>query len=253
MKTILSLIRISTPLLSIVVMSACSLLPGNSVPDKISDACITTQVGSQLFPTNQNFKNLINLLTKTGGDASWESVSEETGFLHVQLNDKFTGKKKRLDMEVKILPKNDKNNCNGKAVLINRVQVDGDLLSPYNTSNIVLSLIQTLDRESNVSLSAPMENSMQSKGAKSPNYEGIINDRDAAHMDTSDFSSSEQRLIEIWANADEMCRGSSDGNTIDEWCPKRDEAMNALNRAGLCYGSDHDASAADYKIHRCDK
>lgn len=61
----------------------------------------------------------------------------------------------------------------------------------------------------------------------------------------------EQRLLDEWRDANEMCRGSPDERSIETWCPRRDEAAEALNRAGFCYGHADDQSAADYEIHRC--
>lgn len=67
----------------------------------------------------------------------------------------------------------------------------------------------------------------------------------------TEFTDEESRLIDQWSEAEEMCRGSPDERSIATWCPRRDEAMQALNRASICYGREDDQSASDYQIHRC--
>jgi hypothetical protein len=67
------------------------------------------------------------------------------------------------------------------------------------------------------------------------------------------FTASEQRLIDDWAEAMEMCRGSSDDESQASWCPQYATTQAKLNTIGICYGHDDDQSAADYDIHRCRK
>ena len=67
------------------------------------------------------------------------------------------------------------------------------------------------------------------------------------------FSTAEQRLIDAWSEAMEMCRGSPDEESQKVWCPRYVAAQKRLNQAGICFGHDDDQSAADYDIHRCRK
>jgi hypothetical protein len=69
----------------------------------------------------------------------------------------------------------------------------------------------------------------------------------------SAFSSTEQQLIDAYFKGEDMCRGSSDANAVEIWCPRRDAAYLAMTNAGICNGHESDQSAADYKIHRCRK
>jgi hypothetical protein len=67
------------------------------------------------------------------------------------------------------------------------------------------------------------------------------------------FTASEQRLIDGWLKAMEMCRGSPDEETQQTWCPRYAAAQERLNKMDICYGHEDDSSAADYDIHRCRK
>ncbi|HOB12822.1 MAG TPA: hypothetical protein PK680_04620 [Novosphingobium sp.] len=65
------------------------------------------------------------------------------------------------------------------------------------------------------------------------------------------FTAPEQRLIDAWFHAEELCRGSSEESVIKVWCPRRDAAMSKMNNAGICYGRESDQSAAEYDVHHC--
>ena len=56
-----------------------------------------------------------------------------------------------------------------------------------------------------------------------------------------------------YAGANILCRGSSDGVTIDKWCPIRDGISQDLSHMGMCYGRPTDQSAADSDWHKCDE
>jgi hypothetical protein len=66
-----------------------------------------------------------------------------------------------------------------------------------------------------------------------------------------EFTDAEQKLIDDWAEANEMCRGSSEVALVELWCPRREVATKKMNRAGICYGHEDDASGAENDIHRC--
>lgn len=66
-----------------------------------------------------------------------------------------------------------------------------------------------------------------------------------------EFTEAEQKIIDDWWETEEGCRGSSDAQLIAQWCARRAITDAALNRAGICYGHEDDASAAEYDIHRC--
>lgn len=68
---------------------------------------------------------------------------------------------------------------------------------------------------------------------------------------SNEFTAAEQPLIDKWAEANELCRGSSDAEIVAQWCPIRDRAIAELNDIGICYGRESDASAAGNDIHRC--
>lgn len=61
-----------------------------------------------------------------------------------------------------------------------------------------------------------------------------------------------QKLAE-YEGANELCRGSSDGPTIDKWCPVRDGISQELKNMGMCYGRPTDHSAAESDWHKCDE
>jgi len=61
-----------------------------------------------------------------------------------------------------------------------------------------------------------------------------------------------REMLGDWAGANELCRGSSDGPTIDKWCPIRDRIDQTLRKRGMCYGRPSDQSAADSGWHTCD-
>jgi hypothetical protein len=56
-----------------------------------------------------------------------------------------------------------------------------------------------------------------------------------------------------YAGSDVLCRGSSDGTTIDKWCPIRDGVSQELAQMGMCYGRPTDRSAAESDWHKCDE
>lgn len=61
----------------------------------------------------------------------------------------------------------------------------------------------------------------------------------------NDRLSANADLIKEYFSQDELC---FNGN--DEACQKRDDAMNRLNDAGICYG-ENDQPNSDYKMHEC--
>ncbi len=65
------------------------------------------------------------------------------------------------------------------------------------------------------------------------------------------FTADEERLIDKWFHAEELCRGSSDEASVKLWCPRRDAAISKLNSVGICHGRYSDGSAAEYDIHHC--
>ena len=65
------------------------------------------------------------------------------------------------------------------------------------------------------------------------------------------FTLAEQRLIDAWFETEEMCRGSSDVESVEMWCRRREVATRNMNQAGICFGRDSDQSAAEYDIHLC--
>lgn len=67
----------------------------------------------------------------------------------------------------------------------------------------------------------------------------------------NEFNAVEQKIIESWWETEEGCRGSSDAQLSAQWCARRTVTDAALNRAGICYGHNDDAAAAEYAIHRC--
>ena len=74
-----------------------------------------------------------------------------------------------------------------------------------------------------------------------------------AEVGPKKFTVTEQRHIDAWAEAMEMCRGSSDEESQAIWCPRYAKAQTKLNSIGICYGHDDDQSAAEHDIHRCRK
>lgn len=71
----------------------------------------------------------------------------------------------------------------------------------------------------------------------------------------SDWSPSEERLIEEYSNLNSDCRGSSDPKVSDPACLERDKPNSALKRklrtANICLGRESDESAAENEFHRC--
>lgn len=65
-------------------------------------------------------------------------------------------------------------------------------------------------------------------------------------------SPADRTMILKWEEQNELCRGSSDAETIDRMCPKRDQTQDALERRGWCYGGLNESDfPPDYDWHRC--
>ena len=62
---------------------------------------------------------------------------------------------------------------------------------------------------------------------------------------TNDSLAAHTSLIKEYFSQDELCY-----NGNDKACAKRDDAMNRLNDAGICYGQ-NDQPNSDYKMHEC--
>lgn len=75
--------------------------------------------------------------------------------------------------------------------------------------------------------------------------------RDALKAYSSQPLDIRKKLAE-YAGANTLCRGSSDGPTIDKWCPIREGISQELSHMGMCYGRPTDQSAADSDWHKCD-
>lgn len=149
------------------MVAACSLLSGSAIPDKIMDACVTTQIG-KIIPTDHSYRKLLELLTRSGGKASWEGTSEGAGIIHIMRNDTFAGKTHQIDLEVQPLPQSEHEACKGETALVSRIKVDGELMSPYNTSDIVLGWNQALDKERKAAGQTMKEQAQQPVGTPAP-------------------------------------------------------------------------------------
>jgi hypothetical protein len=64
------------------------------------------------------------------------------------------------------------------------------------------------------------------------------------------FTPAQQRLIELNADLEEACRGSSDETESERACAARQEAMDRLNAAGVCWGKEGEAYA-EHQYHLC--
>jgi hypothetical protein len=73
---------------------------------------------------------------------------------------------------------------------------------------------------------------------------------EASDSTAKPLNTRELALIDADQSADETCRGGEPSRETDAACERRDETMNRLNAAGICWGKNGEAYV-EHTYHRC--
>lgn len=141
-KTILSVLwRTVMPSCALLLCAACGKLLGAAVPAEVLDTCVATSTGYHTVPGDHKVQDLITLL-QAKADISWEPAGGRSGILRARISDQLNGKMLTMAFEVTEQPADpDKPVCASGMSLINRLDVNGEVLVGYEAQVIVLNML----------------------------------------------------------------------------------------------------------------